>query len=87
MRRPALLAALALLILVAIPIGLLIGYGLCAYLASQFGTDLYRVPLVLGIRVYALAALVVIVSAVISGWMIRRNLAHLDMVAVLKTKE
>ena len=82
-----LLGEFALLTLVAIPIGLLIGYGLCAYLASQFGTDLYRVPLVLGIRVYALAALVVIVSAVISGWMIRRNLAHLDMVAVLKTKE
>jgi putative ABC transport system permease protein len=82
-----LLGEFALLTLVAIPIGLLIGYGLCAYLASQFGTDLYRVPLVLGIRVYALAALVVIVSAVISGWMIRRNLAYLDMVAVLKTKE
>jgi len=82
-----LLGEFALLTLVAIPIGLLIGYGLCAYLASQFGTDLYRVPLVLGIRVYALASLVVIVSAVISGWMIRRNLAHLDMVAVLKTKE
>jgi putative ABC transport system permease protein len=82
-----LLGEFALLTLVAIPIGLLIGYGLCAYLASQFATDLYRVPLVLGIRVYALAALVVIVSAVISGWMIRRNLAHLDMVAVLKTKE
>jgi len=82
-----LLGEFALLTLVAIPIGMLIGYGLCAYLASQFDTDLYRVPLVLGIRVYALAALVVIVSAVISGWMIRRNLAHLDMVAVLKTKE
>jgi putative ABC transport system permease protein len=82
-----LLGELALLNLVAIPIGLLIGYGLCAYLAFQFDTDLYRVPLVLGIRVYAFAALVVIVSALISGWMIWRNLAHLDMVAVLKTKE
>ena len=82
-----LLGELALLTLVAIPLGLAIGYGLCAYLASQFDTDLYRVPLVLGIRVYALAALVVILSAVVSGWMIRRNLAHLDMVAVLKTKE
>jgi len=82
-----LLGELALLTLVAIPIGLLIGYGLCAYLAFQFDTDLYRVPLVLGLNVYALAALVVIVSALISGWMIWRNLAHLDMVAVLKSKE
>ena len=53
----------------------------------RVGDALYRVPLVLGINVYALAALVVIVSALVSGAMIWRNLAHLDMVAVLKTKE
>ena len=82
-----LLGELGLLTLVAIPLGLLIGYGLCAYLAFQFDTDLYRIPLVLGLKVYALAALTVIVCALISGWMIWRNLAHLDMVAVLKTKE
>jgi len=82
-----LLGELALLTLVAIPIGMLIGYGLCAYLAFQFDTDLYRVPLVLGINVYAFAALVVIASSIISAIMIWRNLAHLDMVAVLKSKE
>jgi len=82
-----LLGELGLLTLVAIPLGMLIGYGLCAYLAFQFDTDLYRVPLVLGINVYAFSALVVIVSAIISAIMIWRNLAHLDMVAVLKSKE
>jgi len=82
-----LLGELGLLVLVSIPIGLLIGYGLCAFLAFQFDSDLYRIPLVLGINVYAFAALVVIVSALVSGFMIWRNLAHLDMVAVLKTKE
>lgn len=82
-----LLGELALLTLAAIPLGMLIGYGLCAYLAFQFDTDLYRVPLVLGIKVYAFAAIVVIGSAIISAIMIWRNLANLDMVAVLKTKE
>jgi len=82
-----LLGELALLTLVAIPLGMLFGYGLCAYLAFQFNTDLYRIPLVLGMNVYAFAALVVIVSSLISALMIWRNLAHLDMVAVLKTKE
>jgi putative ABC transport system permease protein len=82
-----LLGEMGLLTLAAIPLGMLIGYGLCGYLAFQFDTDLYRIPLVLGLKVYALAALTVIVSAIISGWMIWRNLAHLDMVAVLKTKE
>ena len=82
-----LLGELGLLTLVAIPLGLLFGYGLCSYMAVQFNTDLYRIPLVLGMNVYAFAALVVIVSAIISALMIWRNLAHLDMVAVLKTKE
>ena len=82
-----LLGELALLILVAIPVGLVIGYGLCAYLAFQFDTDLYRVPLVLAIYDYAFAALIVIVSALFSAMLIWRNLGNLDMVAVLKTKE
>ncbi|MBI1425038.1 MAG: FtsX-like permease family protein [Gammaproteobacteria bacterium] len=82
-----LLGELALLTLVAVPLGLLIGYGLCAYLAFQFDTDLYRIPLQLDTRVYAFAALVVLLSSLISGMMIWRNLGHLDMVAVLKTKE
>lgn len=82
-----LLGELALLTLFAIPLGLAIGYGLCAYLAFQFDTDLYRIPLQLDLNVYAFAALVVILSSIISGIMIWRNLAHLDMVAVLKTKE
>jgi putative ABC transport system permease protein len=82
-----LLGEMGLLTLVAIPLGLLIGYGLCAYLAFAFDSDLYRVPLVLGINVYAFAALVVVASSLVSALMIWRNLAHLDMVAVLKTKE
>lgn len=82
-----LLGELGLLTLAAIPLGLLIGYGLCAYMAFLFDTDLYRIPLVLGLNVYAFAALVVIASSIISAFMIWRNIAHLDMVAVLKTKE
>ena len=82
-----LLGELSLLTLVAIPLGLLIGYGLCAYLAFRFDSDLYRIPLQLDLSVYALAGLVVILSSLISGMLIWRNLGHLDMVAVLKTKE
>lgn len=82
-----LLGEMALLTLAAIPLGMLLGYGLSAYLAFQFDSDLYRIPLVLGLNVYAFSALVVIVSAIISAMMIWRNLTNLDMVAVLKSKE
>lgn len=82
-----LLGEQALLTLFAIPIGFIIGNGLCAYLAMKFDSDLYRIPLIIETDVYAFAALVVLVSSMVSAIMIWRNLAHLDMVAVLKAKE
>ncbi|WP_373018783.1 ABC transporter permease [Thiomicrorhabdus sp.] len=82
-----LLGELGLLTLIAIPLGFVIGNGLCYYLAMKFDSDLYRIPVVLQPETYAFAALVVIVSSIISAIMIWRNLAHLDMVAVLKAKE
>jgi putative ABC transport system permease protein len=82
-----LLGELGLLTLIAIPVGLLFGYGLCGYLSIQFESDLYRIPLVLNPGVYAFAATVVIASSLVSGLMIWRNIAQLDMVAVLKTRE
>ena len=82
-----LLGEMALFTLIAIPLGFLIGYGLCAYMAFEFDSDLYRIPLVLGINVYAFSALVVLLSSIVSAIMIWRNLADLDMVAVLKSKE
>lgn len=82
-----LLGELAALTLVAIPIGFLVGRGLCAYLVSRLQTDLYRVPLVLEADTYAVAAAVVLLSALVSGVMIWRLLGRLDLVAVLKTKE
>ena len=82
-----LLGELALLTLAAIPLGFLVGEGLCAFLASQFKTDLYRVPLVLESDTYANAAAVVLLSALVSGAVIWRKLGRLDLVAVLKTRE
>ena len=76
-----------LLTLLAVPIGLVIGYGLCHYLVSNLQTDLYRVPLIISAANYAYAALVVIVSSVISSILIWHNIKKLDLIAVLKTKE
>ncbi|HEX9802571.1 MAG TPA: ABC transporter permease, partial [Gammaproteobacteria bacterium] len=82
-----LLGELALLTLVAVPLGFLVGEGLCAFLASQFRTDLYRVPLVLEPDTYASAAAVLLLSACASGAVIWHKLGRLDLVAVLKTRE
>jgi len=82
-----LLGELAILTLIAIPLGFLVGEGLCAFLASQFKTDLYRIPLVLERDTYANSATVVLLSAFVSGAVIWRKLGRLDLVAVLKTRE
>jgi putative ABC transport system permease protein len=82
-----LLGELALLTLIAIPPGLLLGRGLCAYIATAIESDLYRVPLVLEPDTYAFAVLVVLIAAVVSGLLVRRRLDRLDLIEVLKTKE
>ena len=82
-----LLGEVALLLLVAIPLGWLLGYGLAWALVTGMSTELFRVPLILTWHTYALAALVVILSAVLSGWVAWRRLQRLDLVAVLKTRE
>lgn len=82
-----LLGELGVITLAAIPPGFLIGRGMCAYIAGRLASDLYRVPLVLEPATYAFAAAVVLVSACVSGLVVRRRLDHLDLVAVLKTRE
>jgi putative ABC transport system permease protein len=82
-----LLGELAVITLLAIPLGFFIGYWLCAYIAAALASDLFRVPMVIELKTYAQAAAVVIFSAVISGLIVRRKLDHLDLVEVLKTKE
>jgi putative ABC transport system permease protein len=82
-----LLGELGTITLAAIPIGFLVGRELCRFIATRLGSDLYRVPLVLEPSTYAFAASVVLVSAGVSGLVVRRRLDRLDLVAVLKTRE
>ena len=81
------LGELGLITLAAIPLGFLIGKGICLYLAKAIESDLFRVPVVLEPWTYSLAATVVVGSAFLSGLIVRHQLDHLDLVGVLKTKE
>ena len=82
-----LLGEFGLLIVVALPLGCAIGYGLAWLLAQSLDTELFRIPLIVDRTTYGFAISVVLVSAVLSGWMVRRRIARLDLVAVLKTRE
>lgn len=76
---------LAVLTLVAIPLGLVIGHYFSAMAVIALDTDDLRFPLVIHPSTYATAAVVVLISTVISGLIVRRGVDRLDMVAVLKT--
>ncbi len=82
-----LLGELALIVLAAIPLGFFIGYWLCSYIAQALASDLFRVPLVIEMKTFALAAAVVLAATSVSGLIVRHKLDHLDLVAVLKTRE
>jgi len=82
-----LLGELGLLTLTAIPLGFLVGRGLCGTIAQGLQSELYRVPLILQPSTYAFAAMVILIAATVSGLVVRRRLDRLDLIGVLKTKE
>ena len=63
------------------------GYGFAWLATLGLDTELYRIPLVVNRSTYGFAAVVIIVAAFLSGLVVRRRLDHLDLVAVLKSKE
>ena len=82
-----LLGELALLTLLALPLGGALGYGLAALFVWTFDTELYRIPLVVDPSTFGLAMLVVVAAAIASGLVVRQRVDHLDLIAVLKTRE
>lgn len=82
-----LLGEMAVLVLLAIPIGLGLGAILSTLSAQSLQTEMYQIPVVLGSDTFALAATIVLVAAIISALLMRRRLNKLDLTAVLKTRE
>jgi len=72
---------------VAIPLGLLLGYGMAAGIVGAYATDLMRIPLFVSSATYAVAALTVATSAALSALIVRRRIDDLDLVGVLKTRD
>ena len=82
-----LLGEQALLTAAAIPLGLGLGYAMCALITLRSQSELFRIPLVLTAETYLFALAVVVAAAFLSGLAVRRRLDRLDLVAVLKTRE
>ncbi len=82
-----LLGELALCIAIALPLGMLLGWGLVHLISGMLASDQFFFPVVIRTPTYAWAALAVLVSGAASALVVRRRIDKLDMVAALKTRE
>jgi len=82
-----LLGEAALLTVLALPLGCVMGRGLVWLISEAFETELYRLPFVIGYPAYGTAVIVVLGAALVSGLLVGRRLRRLDLIAVLKTRE
>ncbi len=82
-----LLGELALLVLIAIPPGWLMGIGLKWLIIQSLDNELYRVPFHLLRDKLFYAAAICMASASISALIVRKRIDELDLIEVLKTRE
>ena len=85
--RGVLVGELAMLVLLAIPFGLLFGRGLALFIMSSFSTETVRLPIVIEPHTYSIAIIVVLTASVLSFALVSRMIAKLDMVGVLKARD
>ena len=82
-----LLGELAVATLLALPVGTIMGYYLSFGIAAGFSTELYQIPADFNPASYGFASCVVIVSALISGGLVKRDIDRTELVLALKTRE
>jgi putative ABC transport system permease protein len=82
-----LIAELGALLLVALPLGALLGMFMSRWLMSQFQTDLFTFPYVTSAAAYAIPALFVTLAVLVATLLVRRGIDRLDLVGVLKSRD
>ncbi len=82
-----LVAEIGLLLVLALPFGILLGNGLSRWIMWRFETDLFSFPHVTDLAAYAQSALYVTFAVAAATLFVRRGIDRLDLVAVLKSRE
>ncbi len=85
--RGVLLGELAILLLAALPAGLLFGRGLALFIMASFSTETVRMPILINPATYSLAVTVVLSAALLSFALVGLRVARLDLVGVLKARD
>ena len=82
-----LLSELAMQVLIALPLGVILSRWFTAWVVSISHPERFRLPGDVSPQRLAFAVLVTLVAAGVSGLLVRHRLDHLNLVAVLKTRE
>ena len=82
-----LLGELALMMALALPLGMAMGWALTHLLVDLLRSDQFEFPVTIRARTYAGAALCVLLAGLASALLVRRRIDRLDLVAALKTRE
>lgn len=82
-----LLGELAIELVVALPLGGVLGYTLSWTIVKISHQDMVAIPVVVSAATYAIAASAMLVAGAVSALIVRRRIDHLDLVGVLKTRE
>lgn len=82
-----LLGELALLTVLATPLGFLLGHGLIALLVLGYDSDLFRIPHYVSAPTYAIAGLTTLATALLCGALIWQRIKRLDLIGVLKARD
>jgi putative ABC transport system permease protein len=78
---------LSVITLFSIPIGLLIGYWLAISMAAITESELFRIPIYLSNSTYGYAVSMVLLSALISFYLVWRQVDNIDLVTAQKGVE
>jgi len=82
-----LLAELAVIVILALPIGAVLGQLLSHVIAESFSTDIYQIPVIYSPQSFGLAGAAVLIASFVSAYVVKRDADKLDLVIALKHKE
>ena len=78
---------MAAIILMAIPAGLFIGYMMVIGMAQSMDTELFRIPVMIDKDTYGLSVIIVVVSSILSFYLVWRRVENIDLVSAQKGVE
>lgn len=82
-----LMGEIAVLTLLALPLGAALGYGMALSMINAVDTEGFSIPLEISTSTYGMSILATIVTTIISAFILFRKIKRLDLLSVLKVRE